>query len=73
VLVVGLGLAVLTPPAPDGEAPLRLGELSNLEAMQNARQPAWLMYLNPVLGAVFVLVGARMRQVRTPNLPARSR
>jgi hypothetical protein len=71
VLVVGLGLAVLTPHAPDGEAPLRLGELSSLEAIQNARQPTWLMYLNPVLGAVFVLVGARLRQVRTPALPAR--
>lgn len=71
VLVAGLGLAVLTPRATGDEAPIRFDELSSIEALQNARQPTWLMYLNPVLGAVFVLVGARMRQIRTPTPPVR--
>lgn len=29
--------------------------------MQNARQPMWVALLNPLLGAIGVVVGARMK------------
>jgi hypothetical protein len=35
-----------------------------MEAMQNAKQPAWIVLLNPLLGAAGVLVGARLKRGR---------
>ena len=43
-------------------ATVRSGDVPNLEAMQLAQTPAWLCVLNPVLGAVGVLLGARMKK-----------
>jgi hypothetical protein len=60
VIVLGLALAVPVLRAP-AESPPRTGEVSNMEAMQRARQPAWIALLNPFLGALGVLAGARRR------------
>jgi hypothetical protein len=61
VLVLGLLLAIpmLTAPA---ESEPRTGEVSNLDAMQKAKQPRWAALVNPFLGAVGVLIGARLRR-----------
>ena len=41
----------------------RSGDVPNLQAMQMAQTPTWLCLLNPVLGAVGVLLGARMKKL----------
>lgn len=61
-LVVVLGVASALPDAPvaDAATGIRPPDLSMTEAMLTAQQPGWLAWLNPVLGAVGVLFGARL-------------
>lgn len=58
-LVVVLGLAMAIPamgaPAPTGPRP---ETISMTDAMTKARTPSWLLLLNPVIGAVGVLLAA---------------
>jgi hypothetical protein len=57
VFVLGIVLAL---PALFAEAPasvMRDAGLSMFEAMQQAQTPVWVMLLNPVIGAIGVLVG----------------
>ena len=61
VLVLGFTMAIMalfegTPPAG-----FRPSEMSMMEAMRNAQQPTWLAFLNPILGVIGVMVGARVR------------
>jgi hypothetical protein len=64
VLLLGFAFAVpiLTTTSPS--AP-REGDVSNTVAMQNAQQPAWVALLNPLLGAIGVLIGAGVRSGRS--------
>jgi hypothetical protein len=64
VIVVVLGIFFALPVLLDPGAPLpsRPDGLPMLEAMQNGRQPAWVALLNPVLGAIGVMIGAKLRQ-----------
>jgi hypothetical protein len=65
VLVLGIIFAIPVLTAPADEAPqARTGDVGNTEAMQNARQPDWLVILNPLLGATGVLIGARFNRNR---------
>jgi FtsH-binding integral membrane protein len=64
VLVVGLLSAILTGMKEHPSA-ARSGDVSNLEAMTKAQTPAWLCFVNPVLGAVAVMLGARMKKLPT--------
>jgi hypothetical protein len=61
VLVLGFSMATMA--LFEGAPPVgfRPSDMSMMEAMQNARQPAWLAFLNPILGVIGVLLGARMR------------
>lgn len=59
VVVLGLALAIPTLGGGLPEAPPRTGAPANMAAMQQARTPAWLALLNPVIGALGVLVGGR--------------
>lgn len=61
VLVLGLLFAIPVLRATDA-APPRAGDVSNMEAMQQARQPKWVALVNPFIGAVGVLVGAGLRR-----------
>jgi len=62
VLVIGFGLAFANSDAPDPDTPqVRDGAVGNFEAMQSARQPTWLTMVNPVIGAIGVLIGGRLR------------
>ena len=65
VVVLGLlfALPVLMGSGPVAALP-RPDELPMFEAMQNGKQPAWVALLNPVLGAVGVLIGSRLRPGR---------
>ena len=40
----------------------RAGDISNTEAMMNAREPLWVAVVNPILGAIGVLAGARLQR-----------
>lgn len=42
---------------------VRAGEVSNMDAMRLTQMPIWMHLLNPVLGAVGVLLGARMKKL----------
>ncbi|MCA1815558.1 MAG: hypothetical protein LC746_03985 [Acidobacteria bacterium] len=63
VLVLGFLFAVpaLTAKAADDVRP---GNLSNMEAMQKAKEPAGVALANPLLGAAGVLVGGWLRRRR---------
>lgn len=63
VLALGLLSAILTTmkERPD----TRSGDVPNFQAMEKAQTPLWLCLLNPVLGAVGVLLGARMKKLPT--------
>ena len=67
VLVLGLLFAIPVLRAADS-APARAGDVPNMEAMQNARQPKWVALVNPFVGAVGVLVGAGLRRKTRPRL-----
>ena len=41
---------------------VRSGDVSNIEAMQQAQPPTWVCLVNPVLGAAGILLGARMKK-----------
>ena len=60
VLILGLLLAIPAVIASRDPVPERHGVVGNLEAMNSARQPAWIALANPVLGAAGVLVGSRL-------------
>jgi MFS family permease len=59
VLVLG-GLAALPALKPvTGDPKPRTSGTSNLEAMMNAKQPNWVVFLTPIIGVVGVLAGGR--------------
>ena len=63
VVVLGILVAIPVLTSTDTAAEvIRDGSVGNLEAMQNAKTPAWVALLNPLLGAVGVLAGARFRK-----------
>ncbi|MHC5002893.1 MAG: hypothetical protein ACYTJ0_07195 [Planctomycetota bacterium] len=72
-IVLGLGLAMAVPAFLAGDEsppPARSGELDNFEAMTQAKQPTWLMVVNPIIGCVGVLIGASMVGGRRKAQPA---
>ena len=63
VLVLGLGLAILSTalrPADTNE--VRTGDVPNMVAMSKARHPAWVVFLGPVIAAVGVVIGGKLRR-----------
>ena len=63
VLVLGFALAALGTalrPADTGE--VRTGSVPNMEAMSKARHPMWVVFLGPVVGAVGVVIGGKLRR-----------
>ena len=67
VLVLGLLLAAAQMVAPlTDRVHVRDVALGNFEAMQNAQQPTWVTFVNPFLGAVGVVLGARFKRADQP-------
>lgn len=63
VLILGLVMAIPVAMGSGEETPkIRLDEVSSMEAMQVAQQPVWLAFLNPIIGAVGVLIGGRFKK-----------
>jgi len=66
VLVLGIILALPQLNVPEKEMnKIREGDVPNMEAMQNAKQPALALILNPFIGAVGVWAGSRMRKPKS--------
>lgn len=59
VLVVVLGVAVALGDVPPAEG-VRPPDVGMIEATNSAREPKWLAWLNPVLGAVGAFAGSRL-------------
>ena len=62
VLALGLLVAILAA-IKERPSAVRSGDVPNFQAMQMAQTPAWILFLNPVLGAAGVLLGARMKRL----------
>jgi hypothetical protein len=63
VLVLGIGMgaaAIALRPADTHE--VRMGNVSNMEAMSKARHPTWVVFLGPFIGAVGVVIGGKLRR-----------
>jgi len=64
VLVLGFVSAVMETKKKSGEVlPPRTAEISNREAMVNARTPLWMLILNPLIGVAGVLSAGRIRKL----------
>jgi amino acid transporter len=73
VLLLGLILAIPSLNIPDEELNRpREGEVSNMEAMQDAKQPPIALILNPLIGAFGVLIGGRMKKEKLPDVQQRA-
>ncbi|MEP7341334.1 MAG: hypothetical protein ABI977_26630 [Acidobacteriota bacterium] len=63
VLILGLVMAVPILKSSGSSAPqLRAASVGNWEAMQNAKQPPWFAVTNPFIGALGVILGARLKK-----------
>jgi len=63
VLVLGLALGALSismRPADTHE--VRTGDVPNMEAMSKARHPMWVVFLGPVIAAVGVAIGGKLKR-----------
>lgn len=62
VLVLGFIMAIpVVMSSDEGKPQVRAGDVGLMEAMQSAKQPAWLALLTPITGAVGALVGGRLK------------
>jgi hypothetical protein len=62
VLVVVLGLVSAVPALYAVETnAVRTGDIANLQAMMNAKEPKWVAALLPVIGFIGVIVGGRTK------------
>jgi hypothetical protein len=63
VLVLGFALGVLgTAMRPADTHEVRTGNVANMEAMSKARHPMWVVFLGPIIGAVGVVIGGKLRR-----------
>jgi hypothetical protein len=63
VLVLGLALAFAsTALRPADTHEVRTGNVPNMEAMNKARHPSWVVFLGPVIGAVGILIGGKLKR-----------
>ena len=63
VLVLGFALGVAsTAMRPADTHEVRTGNAANMEAMSKARHPLWVVFLGPVVAAVGVLAGGKLKR-----------
>jgi magnesium-transporting ATPase (P-type) len=63
VLVLGMCLAVLNPTMRSADTrEVRTRDVPNMEAMKKARHPTWVVFLGPVIGAVGVVIGGKLKR-----------
>lgn len=64
-LVLVLGFAMAIPEmnkSSDEVHEMRKNDVSNMEAMQHAKQPALVLLLNPLVGAIGVIAGSKLKK-----------
>lgn len=61
VFVLGLLLAIPALMVPKADA-ARVGEVPMIEAMQKAKQPPWVPLTFPIVGAIGVLIGGKLKR-----------
>jgi hypothetical protein len=65
VLVLGIVLAIPQLSVSEEEMnKVREGNVDNMEAMQNAKQPPLTLILNPIIGAIGVIAGSRLKKMK---------
>jgi hypothetical protein len=72
VVLLLLGLAMAWPtlaPPDDGQPTTRGAEVTSMEAMQRAKQPPAVAFVNPFIGAIGVLLGGRLKSSRKTDHP----
>jgi hypothetical protein len=63
VLVLGCLLALsATVLRPADTHEVRTGDVPNMEAMSKARHPTWVVFLGPLIGAVGVAIGGKLKR-----------
>jgi hypothetical protein len=62
-IVLIILVAFCIPKIRDPNPHVRAGDVSYMDAMRLTQMPLWMHVLNPVLGAVGVLLGARMKKL----------
>ena len=62
VLVLGLGVALLRTVLRPDTHEVRIGSVSQKDARDKARHPMWVVFLGPVIGAVGVVIGGKLRR-----------
>ncbi|UCF20320.1 MAG: hypothetical protein JSU87_02615 [Gemmatimonadota bacterium] len=70
--VLVLGLAMAMPALTESDADVRRvreGGVAIIDAAQEAIQPGWVALLNPLIGAIGVLVGAGLRRGERAGVP----
>jgi flagellar basal body-associated protein FliL len=67
-LVFVLGIVMAIPAlgqSADEVYEMRKSDVSNMEAMQNAKQPGYILILNPIIGAFGVVAGSKLKKGKT--------
>ena len=63
VFILGIALAIPALMDADNEVhEMRKADVPNLEAMQNAKQPPLVALLNPIIGALGVFAGSKLKK-----------
>ena len=62
-LVIVLAIVAALPDAATGPA-MRPDDISMFDAMTSAEQPSWILWLNPVIGVLGVVLGAKLEESR---------
>jgi peptidoglycan biosynthesis protein MviN/MurJ (putative lipid II flippase) len=63
ILVLGLALTALARSSRPADAhEVRTRDVPNMEAMTKARNPTWVIFLGPVIGAVGAAIGGKLRR-----------
>jgi len=63
VFILGLLVALSVLMAShDARPQVREGNVGNIAAMQNAKQPAWVALMNALIGPAGILLGARLKE-----------
>jgi hypothetical protein len=70
VLVLGFVMAIPVLRADPADQPARTADVGNMEAMQNARTPKAASIMNPLIGAVGVMIGGLVVDRRRPVGPS---
>jgi len=67
VFILGLIVALSVIMSSDTRSQIREGNVGNMAAMQNAKQPGWVALMNPLIAPAGILMGARLK--KEPRIP----